>query len=467
LDATAQDRAVPPQAVLPIDGTGPDSTSTHIRFDRPLVFQSLQPCRFVDTREVSPSGGYGGPKLAAGSTRSFNLRAVQGFCGFRIPAGAQAVAINATIVDPDSAGHATLFPSGTAQPTASSINASSANDVVANAMIVPLGDDGSINIYAFMGTHIVVDVTGYFLSDFEGGNNLKLRGANHPDFPFDPHSVGGVLEVENLSAGPNGFGILGSAQASPIAQGLSAGIRGISSGSFQGGTGVWGSNGGNGIGVYGEAPSGVGVSGRSSNGTGVQGTGRYGGYFSGVDANSTAGYFAGNVTVTGTLSKGAGSFKIDHPDDPANKYLSHSFVESPDMMNVYNGIVTTDVKGRAIVQMPEYFASLNRDFRYQLTVLSKHFAQVVIEEELAGTKFVIKSSRPNVKVSWQVTGIRHDAFANAHRIAVEEAKQGAERGAFLNPELFNQPPEKGINFVRKKIIEAVDSSEQTASARGH
>ena len=73
-----------------------------------------------------------------------------------------------------------------------------------------------------------------------------------------------------------------------------------------------------------------------------------------VDASGN-GYFAGNLNVTGNLSKGSGSFKIDDPLDPANKTLSHSFVESPDMMNIYNGVVQLDAKGRAWVDLPKYF----------------------------------------------------------------------------------------------------------------
>jgi hypothetical protein len=57
-------------------------------------------------------------------------------------------------------------------------------------------------------------------------------------------------------------------------------------------------------------------------------------------------------TCKGTLSKGGGSFKIDDPLDPAHKYLSHSFVESPDMMNVYNGNITTDRLGLATSSCP-------------------------------------------------------------------------------------------------------------------
>ena len=56
---------------------------------------------------------------------------------------------------------------------------------------------------------------------------------------------------------------------------------------------------------------------------------------------------AGNLSIAGSVSKAGGSFKIDHPLDPAGKYLYHSFVESPDMMNIYNGVVTLDAKGQA------------------------------------------------------------------------------------------------------------------------
>src|SRR5262249_12905733 len=138
--------------------------------------------------------------------------------------------------------------------------------------------------------------------------------------------------------------------------------------------------------------------------------------------NGYAGYFQGNVSVSGSLSKGGGSFKIDHPLDPANKYLYHSFVESPDMINVYNSITTNDANGYAVVTLPDCFEALNRDFRYQLTVVGRQFAQVRIEEEIAGNHFSIKSDPPNIKVSWQVTGIRHDKWADANRIPVEQDK---------------------------------------------
>jgi hypothetical protein len=159
---------------------------------------------------------------------------------------------------------------------------------------------------------------------------------------------------------------------------------------------------------------------------------------------SWAGYFQGNVYVNGTLSKAAGSFKIDDPIDPANKFLYHSFVESPDMMNIYNGNVVTDARGIAVVTMPAWFEALNRDFHYQLTVIGQ-FAQAIIAREITGGTFTIQTDKPNVKVSWQVTGVRQDPYANAHRIPVEEDKPADERGYYLHPELYGLGSDRSID----------------------
>jgi trimeric autotransporter adhesin len=154
----------------------------------------------------------------------------------------------------------------------------------------------------------------------------------------------------------------------------------------------------------------------------------------------------GNLAVNGDVSKNGGSFKIDHPLDPANKYLYHSFVESPDMMNVYNGNVVTNQRGLATVTLPDYFESLNRDFRYQLTVIGQ-FAQAIVAREVSGNRFTIKTNKPGVKVSWQVTGIRHDAYADANRIKVEVEKPPQEHGRYLHPELFGAPAEQAIGYL--------------------
>lgn len=183
-------------------------------------------------------------------------------------------------------------------------------------------------------------------------------------------------------------------------------------------------------GVYSNSAFTNGVYGRTTN---VGSSGIYGS--DGGVAGAYGGTFFGDVRVFGTLSKTAGAFTIDHPLDPANKTLSHSFVESPDMMNIYNGNVRTDKRGRAIVTLPNWFGALNKDFRYQLTPIGT-FAQAIVEKEVANNRFVIRTSKPNVKISWQITGVRNDAYARMHRIPNEEMKKKEARGTYLFPEGF-------------------------------
>lgn len=156
-----------------------------------------------------------------------------------------------------------------------------------------------------------------------------------------------------------------------------------------------------------------------------------------LEASGTIEIKAALVQVDGLLSKGGGTFKIDHPLDPLNKFLYHSFVESPDMMNVYNGNVTTNKHGVATIVLPDYFEALNRDFRYQLTVIGQ-FSQAIVARKIRNNHFVIKTNRPRVEVSWQVTGIRQDPFANLHRIQVEEQKPEEARGHYLHPDAYEK-----------------------------
>jgi len=243
----------------------------------------------------------------------------------------------------------------------------------------------------------------------------------------------------------SGFGIFGTSVQNHGVYGMTggnamAGVYGVTSNSAA--YGVSGRNtsknvvgylGGPGAGVYG-GHSGVGSSGMlGTANAGVQGL---------AGNASWAGYFSGNVKVTGILTKAGGSFQIDHPLDPANKYLSHSFVESPDMMNVYNGNVKLDGRGEAVVTLPHWFEALNRDFRYQLTCIGG-FAPVYIAEKISDNRFKIAGGVPGMEVSWQVTGIRHDPWAEAHRIPVEEDKPEELRGTYLHPELYGQPREGG------------------------
>ncbi len=130
----------------------------------------------------------------------------------------------------------------------------------------------------------------------------------------------------------------------------------------------------------------------------------------------------GNLVVEGSLSKYSGTFQIDHPLEPETKTLSHSFVESPDMMNVYNGNVTLGEGGEAWVVLPEWFEALNKDVRYQLTCLGS-FAPVFVADGVQGNRFRIAGGTAGQVVSWQVTGVRDDAWAREHRVEVESPKE--------------------------------------------
>ena len=162
----------------------------------------------------------------------------------------------------------------------------------------------------------------------------------------------------------------------------------------------------------------------------------FGGTLTGVGSRTGQSSVNGHFSVGGTLSKAAGMFTIDHPLDPANKYLSHSFVESPDMKNVYDGVISLDENGQAWVRMPDWFEALNADFRYQLTAIGAPMPTLHIAEEISSGRFKIGGGLASGRVSWQVTGIRQDVYALAHRIRVEEEKPDLAKGSYLHPELY-------------------------------
>lgn len=240
-------------------------------------------------------------------------------------------------------------------------------------------------------------------------------------------------EANSVSAGGFGIFALGG-------RGSATGQAAGSGGGFTGGSAPIGSNANGGSGA-----SAIGGSGR---GTGTGGVGLFasGGNNGGPGAADAA-LLGGNVTVTGNLSKGGGAFKIDHPLDPRNKYLYHSFVESPDMKNIYDGVVQLSADGTATVVLPEWFEALNRDFRYQLTSIGAPGPGLHISREVSGNTFEIAGGTPGAKVSWLVTGIRKDAFAESARIPVEQDKPEAERGRYLHPEAFGVAREEGAVFA--------------------
>jgi hypothetical protein len=346
-------------------------------------------------------------------------------------------------------------------------------------------------VYGVFGSTNSTTTNAMGVSGYEGATKGQVYGVNGNTSSTGPFAAavngyegattgqvygvyGSTSSTTNYAAGVSGYEGAATGQVWGISGGTDspdgAGVSGYDS-ATSGGTGgsfTAAGTSGTAIGVFGQTSSPGGAGGAFTNlsgGTAPVIVGNGASYKQIFQVNAAGdGFFAGNLNVTGKLTKGSGSFKIDDPLDPANKYLSHSFVESPDMMNVYNGNVTTDKHGLATVVLPDYFEALNRDFRYQLTVIGQ-FAQAFVAKKIANNRFVIRTSKPNVELSWQVTGIRQDAYANAYRIQVEEEKPPQEQGHYLHPELFGASEQQAIG-VRLTPPSTLSDSPTRASLVG-
>lgn len=262
---------------------------------------------------------------------------------------------------------------------------------------------GSIGVYG-SGQSYGLYATGSTYGGFGSGTTYGLYGSGATGV----NGSGSTTGVNGTTTNVNGNAVHGTGGQYGVhgEGGRTAGVRGDSNY-----VGTWGQ--GTTYAIYGLATDTTNQS--------------YGVFGQASNAASFGVWSQGNAHVAGTLSKTAGSFKIDHPLDPDRKWLQHSFVESPDMMNVYNGNVVLDGAGKAVVELPNYFDALNTDFRYQLTPIGGS-APVYIASKVDGNKFGIAGGTPGLEVSWQVTGVRQDAYAKAHRIKVETPKSKDDRG---------------------------------------
>ncbi|MBI5473662.1 MAG: hypothetical protein HY961_15090 [Ignavibacteriae bacterium] len=207
----------------------------------------------------------------------------------------------------------------------------------------------------------------------------------------------------------------------------------------------------NGGGVYAFTTDGIGMHGQSNNsGVGVEGIADVPsgiGVSYGVFGSCSAGY--GVYSSGNTGASGTKSFRIDHPNDPTGKYLLHYAAESPDVLNMYTGNAVTDADGYATITLPDYFDEINRDPRYTLTVINEggtDFVQAMIVQKIRDNRFVIRTSKPAIEVSWEVKALRNDLWVRTHGAPVEAEKQGRERGKYQHPELYGMPNEMGMNY---------------------
>lgn len=344
------------------------------------------------------------------------------------------------------------------------------------------------------------------------GTSTSASGRGVNGLASSPTGI--TFGVLGVSESVSGFGVSGRAMSST---GNTYGVYGVSfsntgtgvygwTGSLSGATtGVYGqsissSNGA--IGVKGAATAGSGTtygvygSSESTQGIGVYGAGRTGvsafsnatsGTTYGLFANNAsssgyavyaqaaatsgtnygirastnsssgyAGFFIGRTHVAGDLSaSGTKSFLIDHPLDPANQYLYHYNVESPEPYNLYRGTAKMDTDGSAWVELPEYFEAINTDFSYQLTAVGAAMPNLHISKTVSGNRFQISGGAPNMSVSWQVTAQRNDPWVRDNGFLTETLKPAEEQGTYLYPQGYGQPVEMGRDALTEEPLPAV------------
>ncbi len=334
-------------------------------------------------------------------------------------------------------------------------NSATIGDMGCGSGFVGMALYGGVNceLYAILG-----DTSGNLYLNRATGGTMHFRENNGDEMTIAPGGAVGIgtttpgsqLEVDGqwgASLSSIGIAVLGA--AAPSGSGAD-GADGISVGGGNGDL-TNGSDDIGGIGIVAQGGNGVSEGGRGGWFFGGNGS-TIGGDAIAADVGGPSGAYAGNfggdVNVTGAIFAGAKDFKIDHPVDPANMYLYHASVESSEMMNIYSGNVILDANGAATIQLPEWFEALNNDFRYQLTAIGAAAPGLHVATEVANHQFAIAGGAPGMKVSWQLTAVRHDAFAKAHPLVVEQEKNAHERGFYIHPELYGQPNEKQIEWGR-------------------
>jgi hypothetical protein len=165
----------------------------------PLQFIPVTPCRIADTRNAT--GPFGGPELAAASTRTFNVP--QSACN--IPSTAVAYSLNTTVVPNTGLGYLTVWPAGEAQPAVSTLN--SDGRVKANATITPAGTDGGVSVYASNATQFILDIDGYFVTAGSNASGLQF-------YPLTPCRVADTRSPAGPLGGPSMSG--GTSRAFPV-----------------------------------------------------------------------------------------------------------------------------------------------------------------------------------------------------------------------------------------------------------
>jgi hypothetical protein len=308
-----------------------------------------------------------------------------------------------------------------------------------NSGIGVYGDasSGTAGVYGVLGSGDPVYSYGVY------GENDNTSGGKGV-FGFSPYGVGG-WGVQGFAGAKNGIGVAGSSNTfGSIAHTVIGATP---------------------LGVIGDSSTGIAIMAASDGGFPlvVENAGTHDAVFVYAEgggyplvAQGNSGYLVldefGNLSVTGAIVGAVKDFRIDHPLDPANKYLYHASIESSEMKNLYDGVALLDSNGSATVMLPDWFEAVNGDFRYQLTAMGAPAPNLHIAQEVSDGQFIIAGGQAGMKVSWQVTGVRHDAYAKAHPLQVTVDKSEAERGYYIHPELYGDPAEKSLASAHRAAV---------------
>ncbi|MBT8273233.1 MAG: hypothetical protein KJO77_05465 [Bacteroidia bacterium] len=272
----------------------------------------------------------------------------------------------------------------------------------------------------------------------------------------------GIVGVANglttfSTIAPNGSGVSGT--------GTDVGMAGFSTAND--GLGVFGQGGNNanGVGVQGQGTYGVvGLSGTGNGDLGVFGEGKIGVL---GEASSTTGINNYGVFSNGDSgASGVKTFNIDHPLDPANKFLKHASIESNEILNLYRGTATFDGNGQAKVQLPNYYDAVNKNPSYQLTAIGASMPDLFIEREVENGIFIIAGGKPGKKVSWQITAERNDPYLQQHPEKRNmEIDKGSLKGQYLMPDLYGKSEELSLYKSLENIGHTVIKTESATSSK--
>jgi hypothetical protein len=380
------------------------------------VFVAVTPCRVVDTRNAT--GAYGGPKPTQGLTRTFDIDS--GPCS-GIPSGAASYSLNFGVTQTNASGYLTAWNTGATQPVVATMTWFSASQTLSNSAIVPASTAGAIDVFFAVGTHLTIDINGYFMASggaLNPGIQLWLDGAVHGS---------GVVRVANQNTTSTSAitsalrGVIATTQSGPTAvsaqqlalsganYAVHAHNNSISSRAYgvlgRGGNANWGSPNSGVVGVRGIAAGGT-------NNVGLIGEGTSGGMI-GMRVDSAGAWQTyGAAGVTGTTGLytpndlavgGTKNFVEPHPFD-ALKIIKYVALEGPEAGTYFRGRGRVR-NGVAIIQVPEDFrlVSDSESLTVQITPVGQMASYAVASLDL--NRVVVQASR-DIEFFYIVHGVR-------------------------------------------------------------